>query len=583
VLFLFLSLCFLILVFTGLGQISFAAIKSSPPRNPFLYLILGIFWTSLSGMLFSLFSPLNQYFLIFIALIGLLGFFFYKKQFIFYFISKKQTYQFLAIYIPTLIALTCLFSCLIYNYNSDTDLYHANAVEWIKQYGTVPGLANLHARLGVNTSWHILAAIIDHSIWTARSSWILSTLSYTTAIGYFYWEFFYGEKLWQKAYSLAILPWIFYHALLFGFPSLYYDFIALFMNSVLVYEVIYLSSYDKFPFFNLNDAIILGLLGFASFILKPMGVVSILFAGSFVLIALYKNKNLSIKNFIFISFCPLFIIIIWLARNIILSGWPFFPSTILSLPLDWTAPLSITQSIYNDIIFWARMPGTNYLDVGTHSFSFWFIPWLRHAFLSLQHWLQGILPFMGGIFTYSYVLSTKISKRVLFFFFWSIASLAYWFILAPDIRFADGLFFTFLATGVAFLCKDINFVSSLIEAHASKIIYSILIIFLTTMITAIASGKLGPISFLSIGKHLSGPVISKDIFSQNHFVMSIWMPVPLETCNRHKGLRLCPQQKYRREPYVACGNSPLPCTQDLNQNLRLRENFKLIKGFFILK
>lgn len=42
----------------------------------------------------------------------------------------------------------------------DTGLYYAQAIHWIESFGVVPGLANLHIRLGFNSTLFLLAAFL---------------------------------------------------------------------------------------------------------------------------------------------------------------------------------------------------------------------------------------------------------------------------------------------------------------------------------------------------------------------------------------------------------------------------------------
>ena len=39
--------------------------------------------------------------------------------------------------------------------NNDSGLYYIQFMKWINQYPVVPGLANLHDRLGFNSHWHL--------------------------------------------------------------------------------------------------------------------------------------------------------------------------------------------------------------------------------------------------------------------------------------------------------------------------------------------------------------------------------------------------------------------------------------------
>lgn len=58
------------------------------------------------------------------------------------------------------------FLTLLFAYGSsrgymhyDTGLYHAQAIRWIEEYGVVPGLANLHSRFGYNSAAFALCAL----------------------------------------------------------------------------------------------------------------------------------------------------------------------------------------------------------------------------------------------------------------------------------------------------------------------------------------------------------------------------------------------------------------------------------------
>ena len=41
----------------------------------------------------------------------------------------------------------------------DTDLYHLQTIKWIEKYPVVPGLANLHGRIGFNNNIFTLFAL----------------------------------------------------------------------------------------------------------------------------------------------------------------------------------------------------------------------------------------------------------------------------------------------------------------------------------------------------------------------------------------------------------------------------------------
>jgi hypothetical protein len=66
----------------------------------------------------------------------------------------------LIIAVPVLVvaawnALTSAITCY------DIQTYHLQAVRWAAEFGSVPGLANLHGRLGFNSALHPLAALLS--------------------------------------------------------------------------------------------------------------------------------------------------------------------------------------------------------------------------------------------------------------------------------------------------------------------------------------------------------------------------------------------------------------------------------------
>src|SRR6185436_19719666 len=43
----------------------------------------------------------------------------------------------------------------------DTESYHIQSIKWIQEYGSVPGLVNLHERFGFNSSWFSSVALFN--------------------------------------------------------------------------------------------------------------------------------------------------------------------------------------------------------------------------------------------------------------------------------------------------------------------------------------------------------------------------------------------------------------------------------------
>jgi hypothetical protein len=47
---------------------------------------------------------------------------------------------------------------------------------------------------------------------------------------------------------------------------------------------------------------------------------------------------------------------VWLYRGVLLSGYPFFPSSFLGMPVDWRVPESVRRVFEDYILLWSRFP-----------------------------------------------------------------------------------------------------------------------------------------------------------------------------------------------------------------------------------
>src|SRR5204862_1114761 len=58
----------------------------------------------------------------------------------------------------------------------DTETYHIQSIKWIKEYGSVPGLVNLHERFGFNSSWFSSVALFSFSSKTTGGFTVLNSV-----------------------------------------------------------------------------------------------------------------------------------------------------------------------------------------------------------------------------------------------------------------------------------------------------------------------------------------------------------------------------------------------------------------------
>lgn len=565
----------LVFLFSTIGLFTRKLIKAGDGDNLFEDMLLGVFCISFLGLIFSLFLPVNAYFGLIILVPAIFSLLFNYREYLNR-IHLKHSLIFLSF--------VCVISLFMgyehYPYNTDSDYYHANAVKWIAKSGSLTGLANLNIRLGFNSSWHIVAAFLDNLFFHDKTAWTMPILSYIITFGYFSFEYLQSKKLWLKVFCIIHTFWLFINIYTWGFPSLHYDFIPLVFNSVVILKVLKLELDERQ--FDFNDMKLIFLFSTASFLIKPMAAVSVLFTFLYILWKLFSNSRRMLIDIFTLSFIPLLALLAWLARNIIQTGWPLFPSPILGLNYEWTTDLDQTVKVYNDIKTWARMPLPNHESAANQPMSYWLPAWLKINFTSIRFILLALLPTSIGLIVLA-VRHRFIDKTKSFYFMvaWLISSLMFWFLMAPDIRFGDGLFISLSCILIAYCTQ--NYYTNISQKQWSNFF----IVFIFTMYAGcllnLAFGKRGPVGFIRIGTHNSGPVVKRSIVDNGVEVFEAWTPVPVSSCKMHDGEKKCPNKIDEKlyELFSMCSNSPLPCMPHVDTRLRFRNRTNYKDGFVL--
>ena len=66
--------------------------------------------------------------------------------------------------------------------NIDSPMYHLQVIKWIANHKISLGLTNLEIRLGFNSSWHSLIALLDLNIKEFSTKYYLSALILSSVI-----------------------------------------------------------------------------------------------------------------------------------------------------------------------------------------------------------------------------------------------------------------------------------------------------------------------------------------------------------------------------------------------------------------
>ena len=441
--------------FYGIGFLAHRMLNLKLRPSFALMIFLGICFSSLYFSIIQFFSPLNIITLICLLLAGFIGIalFVSKNSFTALFNLLKQNINFILLDIILVIIISmyiCSYSVVDKIFAYDTVLYHSTLVSWLNFSKIVPGLANLHGRLGINSSYLILAAGIDVGIFDKYSSSILPAIFLFSTFRYFF-ELIANDKL-SKNYKLfsIVLTAGFIIAPTAGFirtnaitPNLYYDLPSLVFICIVICEL--LIQYQEKLVENKSSLSVIFIFAAMSFTIKQIGAITVLIVFCLGLYDIIKSKK-KLNDFIAFIIIPILFGITYLIRNIIQTGYPLYPILLLGLNFKW-ATSDHAQELLYEIQYSARLPNVDYTTIKDNGFLFWFLPWLKTNIYNNQIYFTTII--LSLFFTIKNIFITKIRGKQLANFITLmgiiISNIIFWFITAPSFRFGSLFFFLLLA------------------------------------------------------------------------------------------------------------------------------------------
>lgn len=213
----------------------------------------------------------------------------------------------------------------------DSDLYHAQSIRWLEEYGVVPGLGNLHERFAYNSSFFALSALYSLKFvlgdsMHAMNGFVALVLSLTCLP---------VAKSWKnKRFTVTDFARV---------GAIYY--LTTITNEVVSpasdYAVMCVIFFIVIKWL---DALEKGRKDIAPYaLLCVVGVyaLTIKLTAGLILILLIKPaymliREKRVKEILIYLAMGLVVAIPWLARTVVISGWLFYPFTALDLfNVDW--------------------------------------------------------------------------------------------------------------------------------------------------------------------------------------------------------------------------------------------------------
>jgi hypothetical protein len=262
----------------------------------------------------------------------------------------------------------------------DSGMYHAPTLEWFKSYPIVPGLGNLHGRLAFNPSSLLFAAMLDRGPFTSGANHLANGFVLVLLAAEVLWR---GTRLARgnrertrtDLMAVVLMPAIVMMFVRQDARSLSTDVVVtalLLAAGLRLFDVLQYPSLVRRR--RAHDVAMLVLLFAAAVCVKLSAAV---FAAGATILAVYaavrapRNAAIGARGLVSAAVVPVLLVGTWLARGVVLSGYPMYPVRLFAAPVDWRVPAEQAGAEAAWVVMSARYLNTNNIGVGFDWVSLW--------------------------------------------------------------------------------------------------------------------------------------------------------------------------------------------------------------------
>jgi hypothetical protein len=345
--------------------------------------------------------------------------------------------------------------------------YEFQAVRWFVEHPIVPGLANLHGRLGFNNSHHLLAALLSAGPWEGQVNHIVNGFLVSLVLVYVLFalvkvassrgrppaKWLFASVLAAPAVGLVLFG-VFGPAISTLKADVFISAGVIFLSCVFVR---FASAAADTPEYRVSAAttLLVGCL-MATVKLSAATFCSVIVVAVLVRLALDARKSLrepfSRRLVVSVAAVSGLLLAGFLVRGFVLSGYPLYPSTLLGLDVDWQVPVVQAQADRVFIKTWSQLRPT--YDMAAAANQDWVKGWLNSLILTEK--LTTVLPLVLITVLSSGTMRKEGADPVAGTGQWalvvlwaaSMLALAVWLTQAPAARFGSIYFWIPLAATV---------------------------------------------------------------------------------------------------------------------------------------
>lgn len=330
----------------------------------------------------------------------------------------------------------------------DTGSYHLPATLWLHEFPIVPGLSNLHSRLGFNSSIFVFSASLSNFIWSGRPHHIMMgplimmtyLISFSSLnnirqnfrkVGF---QDIFGVSLVLPVFFLY--HWMNYAASLSPNASMYLLLLVIFWMILKGYTQEHRLNKSNYIYVAASILSVIAI----SVKLTVAPLAAFLWLVLFYRVIRGKHKPYRTLAVFTILLFALVIIIPWLIRSVILSGYPLYPFTTGGFNVDWKVPEIQAQLD----AAWTRSYSRGAYAEPPHGLE-WIGGWMRHLFNITRLFSGASIPILLAAMSLFLMLVFFIfrgrkqfqflNKMLLMLLLSVFGAVIIWFFTAPDIRF----------------------------------------------------------------------------------------------------------------------------------------------------
>jgi hypothetical protein len=457
----------------------------------------------------------------------------------------------------------------------DTGLYHLSSVRWAQAFPVVPGLGNLHGRLAFNQSYFLYGALVDGGPWHGHGQHVAGGLLwvvYGAQAGFSLLALFSteGPAWYVHAFRVLLFPGPFLYLLRHPAVSSYSPNLAVTLLGCILAAELAEALFDERSEGERADfrLFTLALLVCASVSVKLSFVA---FGGTCLVTALAARVGRTglraglPRRRLGFWVCGAAAVILgsWMARGVVLSGYVAFPSTLGGFPVEWRMPAGEAEEMTRVIASWARAPGKPPAEVlGQWD---WFVPWLQRVSVPLlvTPLAVFVLAAVGAFWLRLRRAAARGPAGPWLLLAPAVVGALFWFVTAPDFRFAGALFWILAAAALTLCLRELG-----LPRHGPGHL--------------VRAAAVAALALAAIAGHdpmlRSTRGVVREAFHRAKTQPGL-PPLPRADCTEYvtrSGLIL-----YVPVNGDHCWDAPLPCTPYPSPDLRLRRPGDLSGGFML--